>query len=112
MSSMPLREACKLYLEFSSYNLESMVEQMLKSPELISSVNTLTIEDKTQLRQKIKEEIIRKILDRETEYYLEKYEVRTTEEFVSLFEDKLLSDDLKKIRLKIAKQVIDELAKK
>ena len=108
--SHPLREICRLYLEYSIDNLISMIDQILKSPELISETNKISPEDMKTIKKQLKN-MANKIIDREVSYYLKRYKIKESKEFTSLF-DRLSAETLKNNRQKIAREIIKEYFKK
>lgn len=106
MSLPNLQETCKIYLEFSKDNLISMIDQILKSPDLIADINKLSPEQIAQIKEK-DGKIIDEVIERESKYYLKKFKVKKTSDFTKIFE-KLPPQKLKEVRQKIAKEVINE----
>lgn len=104
--SLSLKEVCEIYLEFSEDNLLSMVDQILKSPEFISGLNQLNPNQIKEVRSREKE-IVKKIIKRETDYYLKKFKVKSINEFTNIFA-KSSTKKLKDVRQKIAREVVKE----
>lgn len=102
--SLSLKEMCRLYLEYSSENLSSMIEQILRAPNLISEINKISPKNMKFIRNRLKN-VTNEILDAEVSYYIKKYNIKKARDFTSLFE-KLSPNDLKKIRQKIVKKII------
>lgn len=106
MSLQSLQQICGIYKEWSGDNLISMVDQILKSPELISDVNKLNPEQITQIKEK-DGKIINEIIEREMKYYIKKFKVKKASDFTKIF-DKLTPQKLKEVRQKFAREVINE----
>lgn len=104
--SLSFKETCKLYLEYSKDNLLDMITQILKSPDLISDINRLPLKDIKKIKKDI-EGLADQIIEKEASYYIKKYKLKNTGDFVSLFE-RLSAGDLKNNRKKIVQEMIKE----
>ena len=102
--SLSLKQICRLYLEYSMDNLLAMINQILKSPELISETNRISPEDMRNIKSQLKS-IANEVIDKEISYYFKRYKIKEAKGFVSLFE-KLSANNLKENRQKIARELI------
>lgn len=100
-------EKMMAYYEFQKDNIKSLVTQILKSPELTSEMNKLSSTQKEDCQTKI-DEIAEKVIEKEIDYYVNKFKIKTSDDFADTVE-KLSEEDITSIRERMCKESIREV---
>ncbi len=109
MSNTPLPELKKLYIELQVNAVMSQLDQILKSPEMISEINQLNPTQINEIKQK-EQDIVSKSTELEFDYLVKKHKIKISDELYDLI-DKMPSYEIMNLRKKFIMEVINNLNK-
>jgi hypothetical protein len=98
------------WFEWTKDNIKSMITQIIKSKELTTPLTKLSVKDK-QTFQKDIDNIADKVIDKEIDYYINRYKISSKEEYANILE-RLSNEEILKIKRKCCNDVLDEINSK
>ena len=96
----------KVIFEFQKESITTIIDQILKSPEITAQTNKINIDDKKKYQSEINK-LAEKAFQKELEYYTKQYKVKTPEEYSKMVEE-LSKEDISDIRKQSCHQVINK----
>ncbi len=109
MSSPSISNVRTVYIEWHVDIVMDLIDQILKSPQLISGTNQINPNDATHIKKNQKK-IATVALEKEADYLIKKYKITDTDELFKVIGD-LSSKKIETLRRKCIDEAIKELAK-
>ena len=106
-SSITQYEEIKALYEFQKDMIKSLITQILKSPELTSQTNKLSLAEKKKYQEDV-DKLANKVIEKEIRYYEKRYNLKNPDDFAKII-DKLSEKRISEIRRKMCNEVIGEI---
>lgn len=106
MISQTVNDIKQNYVVWNVDNVISLIDQILKSPQLIAGTNQINPTDITKIKSD-QRKIATKALEKEADFLINKHKIKTQDDFYNLI-DKLPAYKIDDLRRKFIDEIIKE----